>query len=57
MSNDDLASLELAEDKGVIRPSLIAIGLIAAGLAMGMLNDQPDRPTNRPTFTVSDRTG
>lgn len=57
MTNDDLARLELVHDKGVLRPSLLAIGLIAAGLTLGMLKDPADDTPTRPLVTVSNRTG
>ena len=54
MTHNELAPPEVPDERGVLGPSILAIGLIVGGLTLWMVNDQPDkRALHAPVPVVS----
>jgi hypothetical protein len=54
MKHTELAGPELADERGVAGPAILAIGLIVVGITLWMVNDQQDADGSRvPGIIVS----
>lgn len=57
MTDDELAGIHQADDRGVVGPSILAIGLIVSGITVWMINDQRDNSAPRAPITVISQNG
>jgi len=57
MTHNELALPEFPNERSVLGHSILAIGLIVAGVTLWMVNDQPDKRTLHAPITVVSKNG